>query len=308
LAARLSGERDSAILPGMPRRSSKKRVKKPRIALVGAGSLAGALAKALHDAGYSMDEIISRDRGGSLRRAHRLAAEVGASAVAAAQARIRAEVVWFCVPDGAITESAASLGKATEWKGKVAFHSSGVLASDGLADLRRRRAAVASVHPLMTFVRRSQPSLAGVPFAIEGDQRAARVARRIIVDLGGKPFFIRKQDKEAYHTWGMFLSPLLTALLAVSERVAGAAGIPRSAAKRRMLPILRQTLANYAAMGAPPSFSGPIARGDADTVRKHLAALRAIPEASQVYLALARAALRDLPAKNRPALQKLLKR
>jgi len=106
----------------------------------------------------------------------------------------------------------------------------------------------------------------------------------------------------------MFVSPLLTALLAVSERVAGSAGVRRSAAKERMLPILRQTLANYAGLGAPQSFSGPIVRGDVETVKKHLSALRAVPEAREVYLALARAALRDLPTKNRATLGKILKR
>jgi predicted short-subunit dehydrogenase-like oxidoreductase (DUF2520 family) len=104
----------------------------------------------------------------------------------------------------------------------------------------------------------------------------------------------------------MFASPLLTALLAVSERVAGAAGVKRRAARERMLPILRQTLANYARLGAPEGFSGPIARGDAATVRKHLTVLRRVPGARGVYVALARAALRDLPVKNRGELGRML--
>jgi predicted short-subunit dehydrogenase-like oxidoreductase (DUF2520 family) len=300
--------RDSAILPGMPERASAKQPLKPHIAIVGAGNLAGAIAVALHGAGYVIDQIISRGRAASLQRARRLASEVGASAEPAARVRIRAGLIWFCVPDREIAGAAESLRDATDWRGKVALHSSGALTSDELADLRRRGALAASVHPLMTFVRGSRPPLVDVPFAIEGDQRAVRAARAIVLDLRGQPFSIRKQDKVAYHAWGMFLSPLLTALLAASEAVAGAAGIRRGAARKRMLPILRQTLANYAAMGAPPSFSGPIARGDVETVEKHLVALRAVPEAREVYLALARSALRDLPAKNRPALEKLLKR
>jgi len=74
-----------------------------------------------------------------------------------------------------------------------------------------------------------------------------------------------------------------------------------------MLPILRQTVNNYAALGASQSFSGPIARGDVETVRTHLKVLRAIPAAREVYIALAQSALRDLPTKNRQALQKMLK-
>ena len=114
--------------------------------------------------------------------------------------------------------------------------------------------------------------------------------------------------KEAYHAWGMFASPLLTALLAASEHVARAAGVRGKAARKRMLPILRQTLANYAKLGAPGSFSGPIARGDVATVGKHLKVLLEVPEVRGVYVALARSALRGLPAKNRAALGEILKR
>jgi predicted short-subunit dehydrogenase-like oxidoreductase (DUF2520 family) len=287
---------------------SGKQSRKPRIAIVGAGNLAGALALSLHRAGYKVDQIVSRGAVASLRRARRLAREVGASAIAAAREQIRAEIVWFCVPDGAIASAAASLTGAADWRGKVSLHSSGALTSDELSVLRERGAAVASVHPLMTFVRGSRPSLVEVPFAIEGDSKAVRVARGIVQHLQGQPFSIGKQQKEAYHAWGMFASPLLAALLAASERVAGAAGVRRKAARERMLPILRQTLANYARLGAPGSFSGPIARGDVATVGKHLKVLLEVPEIREVYVALARAAVRDLPAKNRAALGEILKR
>jgi predicted short-subunit dehydrogenase-like oxidoreductase (DUF2520 family) len=228
-------------------------------------------------------------------------------AVAAARAQIRAEVVWFCVPDSAIAGAAAALTGAADWKGRVALHSSGALTSDELEVLRRRGAAVASVHPLMTFVRGSRPALVGVPFAIEGDTKAVRAARAVVQQLRGRAFTIRKQRKEAYHAWGMFASPLLSALLAAGERVAGAAGVDRKAARERMLPILRQTLANYARLGAPGSFSGPLARGDVATVGKHLKVLLEVPQVREVYVALAHAALRDLPAKNRSTLKKMFR-
>ncbi len=73
-----------------------------------------------------------------------------------------------------------------------------------------------------------------------------------------------------------------------------------------MLPILRQTLNNYGRMGAAESFSGPIARGDVATVEKHLRVLRNLPGAREVYVALAWAAMRDLPVKNREGLEKVL--
>jgi predicted short-subunit dehydrogenase-like oxidoreductase (DUF2520 family) len=141
---------------------------------------------------------------------------------------------------------------------------------------------------------------------MEGDPVALRTARRIVRNLGGKAFFIRKEDKAAYHTWGTFASPLMTALLATTEEVAAMAGVSRKAARNRAIPILRQTLENYAAFGAPDAFSGPIIRGDVDTVRRHLRALNNVPIARDVYTALARAALQYLPAKNKNALMWIL--
>jgi len=286
--------------------SAKLTSVKPRITIVGAGNLAVALASSLHEAGYVIDQIVSRAPAASWRQAQSLAREVGASVEVNTRAQIRAEVVWFCIPDRAIAAAAASM-EAAGWEGKVALHSSGALTSDELAVLRSCGAAIASVHPLMTFVRGSRPPLAGVPFAIEGDRKAVHAARVIILDLRGEPFLIRKEKKRAYHAWGTFLSPLLTSLLAASEEVAFAAGVSRKAARNRMLPILMQTLANYAQLGAPASFSGPFVRGDVATVQKHLHVLKGVPGAREIYVALARGALRNLPVKNRAALEKVLK-
>jgi predicted short-subunit dehydrogenase-like oxidoreductase (DUF2520 family) len=286
---------------------SRRPSAKPRITIVGAGNLAIALALSLRAAGYEIEQIVSQDQPSSLRRSRRLAREVGATAATISRARIQSEVVWFCVPDQAIATAAKSLAASAHWAGKVALHSSGALASDELAALRSQGASIASVHPLMTFVPGSRPSLAGVPFALEGDSAAVRISRRIVKNLGGNAYSIQKKDKAAYHAWGTFLSPLLTALLVTSEHVAAAAGIERKTAKKIMLPIVRQTQANYAAFEAAQAFSGPIIRGDLETVQSHLRTLRKIPIARDVYLALARAAVEYLPGKNKNALQRALK-
>lgn len=288
----------SAILPRMRA--------KPTISIVGAGNLAHALAIALRRTGYKIDEIIARSGGTSLNKARTLARQIAAHASVVSAAAMRSKIVWFCVPDSEIAHAAAALAVRLNWKQKIALHSSGALASDELAVLRRQGASVASVHPMMTFVRDSQPSLQSVPFAIEGDVPAVRVAHRIVKDLGAAAYPIRKPDKPAYHAWGTFGSPLVMALLATTERVAEAAGVEPSAARRRMIPILIQTLANYAAFGAPGAFSGPIVRGDVETVKRHLQVLRKEPAAREVYLALGRAALRYLPAKNKTLLKRIL--
>lgn len=289
------------MLPTMTGRAAGR----PKIAIVGVGNLGNALAISLRAAGYEVSEIVSREGKVSRRRAKALARRVGAHAALVGDPEITARVVWLCVPDREIASCAKSLA-AWNWKERIALHSSGVLSSDELGSLRRRGARVVSLHPLMTFVPGVAPALARVPFAVEGDSSAVRVARRIARDLGGAAFVIQKKHKAAYHAWGAFASPLLLSELVTGERVAELAGIPREAARKMMLPIIRQTLANYVERGPAGAFSGPIIRGDAATLKKHLRILRTVPEAREAYLALVRSALKNLPAKNKKDLKKAL--
>jgi predicted short-subunit dehydrogenase-like oxidoreductase (DUF2520 family) len=279
----------------------------PRIALVGPGRLGRALALGLTRAGYVISEIVSRNTAPSKRKARDLARKVHAYASTNNNAHLDADLVWFCVPDREIGAVSRRLASVVIWKKKIAFHSSGALASDELEALRQRGASVASVHPMMTFVSGSVPSLKGVPFAVEGDAAAVRTARSIAKNLGGEAFIIRKQHKTAYHAWGAFASPLLVAALVTGEQLARSAGLSAVEARRKMLPIVRQTVDNYEALGPAGAFSGPIVRGDAEIVRKHLQILRRFPEAKDVYLALAQAALRYLPARNRQKVRAFLK-
>src|SRR5208337_1582422 len=190
--------------------------------------------------------------------------------------------------------------------GRIVFHSSGALTSDELAPLRGKGARAASVHPMMTFVRNSVPQMVGVAFAVEGDAVATRMAREIVERLGGDEFLIRKQNKVLYHVFGSFASPLVIALMASLEQVAKAAGIRPDDIKTMMVPLLWQTLRNYLQHDAGSAFSGPLARGDVATVRKHLAELKVVPEAREVYIALAKATLKNLPVNNRRALEREL--
>jgi predicted short-subunit dehydrogenase-like oxidoreductase (DUF2520 family) len=297
--------------------------RKPSIAIVGAGSLATFLAAALNEAGFTITEIIARDTPQSRRHARALAARVGARTVTTRFAVLDTTLLWFCVPDREIRGAASALADhlstraAAHRKNRVpskvpskvrfAFHSSGALLSRELEPLRKAGIAVASVHPLMTFVAGTHPCLTGVPFAMEGDHAATQVARQIIRKLDGESFTLPAARKAAYHAWATLTSPLLLAFLVTLEEAARAAGFTRKDARRKSLPIIRQTLANYSRLGPAKSFSGPLIRGDAGTVAKHLAALKKHPSPREVYVALARAALRGLPVKNRAGLRRLLR-
>jgi predicted short-subunit dehydrogenase-like oxidoreductase (DUF2520 family) len=280
--------------------------KKPSITIVGPGRLGSALAVALHHAGYRSAELISSGNAKSGKRAQLLARSVKARH-ATAETGLDVDVIWFCVPDGKIKRVAQQFSADVEWKRKIAFHSSGALTSGELDSLRRQGASVASVHPMMTFVSGAIPSLESVAFGIEGDARALKAARRIVRDLHGMPFNLDEKSKALYHAWGTFLSPLLVAHLVTAEQVALAAGISNAKARKIMLPIVRQTLDNFAKFGPTDAFSGPIVRGDAVIIRRHLKSLKAIPEAAHLYTALARAALRYLPARNRKDLEKAVR-
>jgi predicted short-subunit dehydrogenase-like oxidoreductase (DUF2520 family) len=274
--------------------------------MIGPGNLGSAMARALHAAGFRIEEIVHRG-GNSARRARALARAIGARDAITGEAQLDADVTWICVRDAAIAGCAAELAKRGTWKGKIAFHASGALSSGELSPLQKRGAAVASVHPMMSFVRNVRPELEGVTFAIEGDARAVRAARQIARELGGQPVRIDTRRKAMYHAFGAFTSPLIVATIAAAEQVARKAGLNQLSARAAIVPILRQTVSNYMERGPAGAFSGPLVRGDVETVRRHLRVLRATPEARAAYVALARIAIKALPMKRKRAVTELLK-
>jgi predicted short-subunit dehydrogenase-like oxidoreductase (DUF2520 family) len=304
----------ASILRYAARVARKTGTRKQSIAIVGAGRLATVLAPALRDAGYRITEVVARDGSQSRAVARTLARKVGARAVTASTATLGAELLWLCVPDreirGAAGELAARIaGLKSEGSPstiRFAFHSSGALVSRELESLRKLGVAVAAVHPLMTFVPASRPTLEGVPFALEGDSAATKLAAKIVGDLGGEQFSVPGRRKVAYHAWATMLSPLLLAYLVTLEDAARSAGLRREEARRLSLPIIRQTLDNYYRLGPQHSFSGPFIRGDVETVAKHLGLLKKSSTTRAVYNALGRAALAGLPVKNRNQLRRLL--
>ncbi len=291
------------------------------VTLVGLGNWGTALASALFAAGIPIREIVVR----TLREPdHRLAKQwktrlvtlegVGRSAVKLG-AKLDAPVLWICTPDAEIARTAAALARhGIKNSHPVVLHSSGALASLELAALRDAGASLASAHPLMSFPNRTSfpnrvaASLAGVPFAIEGEARAVRVARRLVRQLGGEPFSLRAEDKAMYHAYATFTSPLVTALLTAAQAAGVAAGLSKAEAARRMRPIVERTVENFFREGVAQSLSGPVARGDAATVARHLAVLKPNPSLQEIYRALQAFAVTALPGKRKPELRKILKR
>ncbi len=280
--------------------------KKPSLAIIGPGALGSALCLALHDRGYPIHELVARDAA-AVRRARKLATRIGAEATTLARATLGADVIWLCVADDAIAPVARRLARRGHWRGKTVLHSSGALSSALLAPVQRRGAAIASLHPMMTFVRGVPAAFHGVSFAVEGEAVAVRLARRVGQDLGGRVIQVRPEAKPLYHALGSFSSPMIVAVLTVAEELAKTAGISQRQAHALMRPILTKTSNNFFTRGAAGAFSGPLLRGDVTTVREHLRAMRAVPGASEVYRALIRWALRSLPVANPQQIAALLK-
>ena len=277
------------------------------VSIVGPGNLGTALAANLTRIGHEIKFLVVRPTLRVPKETTALARRVKANVVTLGETVLDADLLWITVPDDTLAAVAAQLAPTRSWRGCTIFHSSGALTSEALSPLRRKGAKVASVHPGMTFVRKSTPRLAGVPFAVEGDAAAVRLARQIVRELGGTAYPITARNKVLYHAFGTFASPMVIALMTTLEQVGKAAGIKPSDLRTMAAPLLRQTLDNYLEHGAAAAFSGPLVRGDVMTVRRHLIALRKVPQARRVYLALANSVVRELPVKNRTEMKRELR-
>lgn len=265
------------------------------IAIVGAGRLGRVLGRSLHRVDWRIGAVVTRTEA-SARSAVR---SIGAGyALAGVSSRVlHANIVLITTPDDAIREVATKLVRlgGDEWRGKIVLHTSGALDSTVLSPLARRGAFTGSLHPLQTFGERTSPPLEGVVFAVQGDPRAQRAARRIARALGGIPVTLRGDVKAAYHAAGTLASPFLLVIVECAMRILTDVGFSRRRAKTALLPLVRQTLANFERFGAKKSWAGPVSRGDFSTIARHKAALsgRSI-EVQQAYDALARLSARLL--------------
>ncbi|WP_323844845.1 Rossmann-like and DUF2520 domain-containing protein [Microbulbifer magnicolonia] len=155
----------------------------------------------------------------------------------------------------------------------VVFHCSGALGSEVLAPCRP--AAIASAHPVHSFAdpQSSLQTLAGSSVALEGDAPAVSMLQRAFTAIGCEVLTIAPEHKALYHAGSVFACNYLTALLDLSLRTFAAAGIERIQALKLLKPIVLQTAENNLRLGPEQALTGPIARGDSETVAAQLRAL-----------------------------------
>lgn len=226
--------------------------------IIGPGRAGAALARALTEAGWRVDGPLGRDHD-------------------AATATTGTPLVLLAVPDGAVAEVASSLAPGEA----VVAHVAGALGLDVLAPHER----VASLHPLVALPDADLGArrLRGAWFATAGDPFVASV-----VDvLGGRSFAVADADRTAYHATAAIAANHLVALLGQVERLAARVDVPLEA----YLDLARGALDDVAEVGPVQALTGPVARGDRETVARHLAAL---PEDERALYALLSAAAERL--------------
>jgi predicted short-subunit dehydrogenase-like oxidoreductase (DUF2520 family) len=204
-----------------------------------------------------------------------------------------ADVVILAVRDDSLRPLVAELSLAGgPARGQVVLHLSGALTHEVLRPLGAMGAALGSMHPLMTVSedpRRAARHFKGACFALEGEVAAVAAADTLARRLGGVPVPIAPEAKAAYHAGAVFASNYVVAVLSAANSLLESAGFDSETARDALLPLSRATLDNVSAGGPMSALTGPIARGDVDTVRRHLAALPR--ELAALYAALGEATL-----------------
>lgn len=259
------------------------------LALVGPGRAGTTMAAALRERGWRIVAVAGRNPDAPSTRAAALGFD--APAVTIEAAAIDADLVIVATPDAAIDEVGARLAAAVR-PDTLVIHLSGARGLDALAAVPAR---VGALHPLQTL-----PSpdaglelLAGSWCAVAGDPQVAALA--VALDL--RPIELDDEDRARYHAAACIASNHVVALL---DQVATVAPIPLDA----YLPLVRAAVENVASLGPSAALTGPVARGDVDTVRGHLDALA--PDDRAAYLELARRA-HQITGRTDPELEAVLR-
>jgi predicted short-subunit dehydrogenase-like oxidoreductase (DUF2520 family) len=244
---------------------------KPSFAVIGCGRVGTALAKYLTRSGYVAAGLASR----SPSSAKRLAELTGAPEFGnmLSEASEKAGIVFITTPDGAIKSACDGIsGKKGFKSGSVVLHCSGALSSEELISAKTCGAYIGSMHPLQSFASTQYElnPFSGIVTSVEGDAEAVDAAKNIAEDLGSYSVTIKTEAKMLYHASAVVASNYLVTLLDLSLELIRQAGVTDEDAFRGLKPLIDGTLSNIGKMGVRNALTGPIARGDIQTIENHL--------------------------------------
>ena len=285
-----------------------KRKQKSEVTIIGTGRLGTTLAVALAGSGYPIKSLVARREQSARKAARLLDADVQVLAAKQLRTLIDADLFLITVPDDQIPQVARELSEINADRKKItALHTSGALSSEALAPLRENGWNTGSIHPLMSVSAAHDASLEGAYWSVEGDRSAVRLGKEIVRDLGGKSFSIRTEDKPLYHAAAVMVSGNVVALFDVALEMLGECGLDRKTARAVLLPLIASTVRSLQTKSPEESLTGTFSRGDVETVKRHLAALKnkELAEALDLYRLLGQRSLKL--TKEHPQITQILK-
>jgi predicted short-subunit dehydrogenase-like oxidoreductase (DUF2520 family) len=273
-------EEDSMVMPA-PTHPAQLQV-----GVVGAGRVGTVLAVALSRAGHRV-VAASAVSDASVRRIRKVLPAVAIRQPAEVIAG--ADLVLLTVPDDALAALVAGLvSTGADLAGRLLVHASGRHGLAVLEPATRQGALPMALHPVMTFTGRPDDvdRLAGISFGVTAPDSLRPVAEALVVEMGAEPVFISEESRGLYHAGLASSANHLVTLVVQGADLLRQAGVADPA--RMLGPLLAAALDNALLLG-DAALTGPVARGDAETVAGHIAVLRAVsPEALPAYLAMAR--------------------
>lgn len=270
------------------------------IAIIGAGKLGTSLGTAFSKQEYKIRALSCRSL--SSAKESRQIIQQGTPTTDNLQAGRSGKIIVLSVPDDRIEKVAGELARSSlSWKDKLVFHCSGLIPASVLDPLKQRGAKTLSLHPAQTFSqKKTDPhKLKGVYFALEGSKEGLSWGEKLIQSLGGHPFILKAEDKPFYHLACSTASNLLVVLLHISSFLLQQRGISEEKALKILFPLVQETLHNVKDLSIPSALTGPVVRGDHNTVQKHLHSLKKFPSYRRIYKELAVQALEVAQKENK---------
>ena len=242
-----------------------------RLGFIGAGTVGTALSIRLSDRGYPVVAVSSR----SYISAQKLAQTVqNCRAVNSNQAVAdAAELVFITTPDDAIASAAAKV----KWlAGQNVVHCSGADSTETLEPARKMGAQVGAFHPLQTFASTKQAieNIPGSTFALEAEEPLLGTLKEMATILEGQWIELKASDKVLYHASAVIACNYMVTLVKLATDLWQTFNVPTTQAAQALLPLLQGALNNIGTVGIPQCLTGPIARGDTGTIKKHIDALQ----------------------------------
>ncbi len=262
------------------------------VGFIGAGVLGKGLALALAQRGYRVAAAASRRQESAQWLADRIpGCQMRVSGQELADA---VDIVFITTPDSVIAQMAGSI----RWRtGQAVVHCCGAASTEILAPAANAGALTGAFHPFQTLAGLDSPEetverLAGVTFAVAGNGWLAGYLSRLALDLGGQPITIAVEDRPLYHASAVMVCGYLVALMQAAAEILEEIGFSPEDAIRAIYPLSRATMENVGRGGLVGAVTGPVPRGDTETLRTHLESLfLRLPDLVPLYSSLVRASL-----------------